>query len=99
MLVSVVIFFAGMYLLGTIDMNTPRYELTLYMIITGLGMGCSFSMTSLATQHNVEPQRRGIVTSTNIFKFRRICFIKYQKRWRLPSPQHSTGLCCQLVWD
>ncbi|TBL77335.1 MDR family MFS transporter [Paenibacillus thalictri] len=67
MLVSVVIFFSGMLLLGTIDVHTARSVLTVYMVIAGLGMGCSFSMTSLATQHNLEPQQRGIATSTNTF--------------------------------
>lgn len=67
MLVSVVVFFIGMYLLGTIDVHTARTVLTIFMVITGLGMGCSFSMTSLATQHNIQPQNRGIATSTNTF--------------------------------
>lgn len=67
MLVSVVIFFSGMLLLSTIDNNTTRTALSIYMIIAGLGMGCSFSLTSLATQHNIVPQNRGIATSTNTF--------------------------------
>ncbi|MBB2482599.1 MDR family MFS transporter [Heyndrickxia shackletonii] len=67
MLVSVVLFFAGMFLLSTIDVNTPRYLLTIFMVLTGLGMGFNFSLLSMATQHNIEPQRRGIATSTNNF--------------------------------
>lgn len=67
MLVSVILFFIGMYLLGTLDMNTARSTLTIFMIIAGLGMGCSFSLLSMATQHKIEPQKRGIATSTNTF--------------------------------
>ncbi|THF77276.1 MDR family MFS transporter [Cohnella fermenti] len=67
MLVSVVVFFLGMLLLGTIGTDTPRLALTAFMIVAGLGMGCSFSMTSLATQHEMEPRQRGIATSTNTF--------------------------------
>ncbi|WP_052339585.1 MDR family MFS transporter [Gorillibacterium massiliense] len=67
MLVSVLIFFTGMALLGTIDVHTTRLMLTVFMVIAGFGMGCSFSLTSLATQHNMEPRHRGIATSTNTF--------------------------------
>ncbi|WP_240620262.1 MDR family MFS transporter [Peribacillus acanthi] len=67
MLVSVALFFIGMLLLSTIDVNTSRSILTIYMVIAGLGMGCSFSMLSMATQHNIEPHKRGIATSTNTF--------------------------------
>lgn len=67
MLVSVVIFFIGMYLLGSIDTHTSRTLLTIYMVIAGFGGGCSFSVATLATQHNIEPQKRGIATSANTF--------------------------------
>ncbi|MEH7348358.1 MDR family MFS transporter [Gottfriedia acidiceleris] len=67
MLVSVVLFFIGMYLLSTLDTDTARSTVTFYMIIAGLGMGCSFSLLSMATQHKIEPQKRGIATSTNAF--------------------------------
>lgn len=67
MLVSVVLFFIGMYLLSTLDVDTSRTTVTFFMIIAGLGMGCSFSLLSMATQHGIEPQKRGIATSTNTF--------------------------------
>jgi MFS family permease len=67
MLVSVVLFFIGMYLLSTLDVDTSRTVVTFFMIIAGLGMGCSFSLLSMATQHGIEPQKRGIATSTNTF--------------------------------
>lgn len=67
MLVSVILFFIGMSLLSTIDIETSRKTVTLFMIVAGLGMGCSFSLLSMATQHKIEPQKRGIATSTNAF--------------------------------
>jgi len=67
MLVSVILFFTGMALLSTIDLDTTRTTVTIFMIIAGLGMGCSFSLLSMATQHKIEPQKRGIATSTNTF--------------------------------
>lgn len=67
MLVSVVLFFIGMALLSTLDVETSRKTVTFFMIIAGLGMGCSFSLLSMATQHKIEPQKRGIATSTNTF--------------------------------
>lgn len=67
MLVSVILFFTGMTLLSTLDMDTSRKTVTFFMIIAGLGMGCSFSLLSMATQHKIEPQKRGIATSTNTF--------------------------------
>ena len=67
MLVSVVLFFIGMALLSTLDIETSRKTVTFFMIIAGLGMGCSFSLLSMATQHKIEPQKRGIATSTNTF--------------------------------
>ncbi|WP_088043763.1 MDR family MFS transporter [Bacillus sp. EAC] len=67
MLVSVILFFTGMALLSTIDLDTTRTTVTIFMVIAGLGMGCSFSLLSMATQHKIEPQKRGIATSTNTF--------------------------------
>lgn len=67
MLVSVCLFSIGMLLLSTIDANTARSSLTIFMVITGLGVGFSFSLLSMATQHKIEPQKRGIATSTNQF--------------------------------
>lgn len=67
MLISIVIFFTGMFLLSTIDVDTKRMALTTYMIIAGLGMGFSFSLLGLATQHKIEPRKRGVATSTNNF--------------------------------
>ena len=44
MLVSIISFFAGMFLLGTLTPETNRSFLTIYMIIAGFGVGFSFSL-------------------------------------------------------
>jgi MFS family permease len=67
MTVSVICYFAGMLLLGTITPDTSRTLLTLYMILTGFGMGFSFSLLPIASIHNLEPRFRGSANSTNSF--------------------------------
>ncbi|WP_249596330.1 MDR family MFS transporter [Peribacillus frigoritolerans] len=67
MTVSVICYFAGMLLLGTITPDTSRTLLTLYMILTGFGMGFSFSLLPIASIHNLEPGFRGSANSTNSF--------------------------------
>ncbi|MFB7641338.1 MDR family MFS transporter [Peribacillus butanolivorans] len=67
MTISVVCYFAGMLLLGTITPDTSRILLTLYMILTGFGMGFSFSLLPIASIHNLEPGFRGSANSTNSF--------------------------------
>ena len=56
-----------MYLLGTMDPQTSRVLLTIYMIITGFGIGFSFSLLPTVSIHNMEPRFRGSATSTNSF--------------------------------
>ncbi|RFU61052.1 MDR family MFS transporter [Peribacillus glennii] len=67
MIVSVVSYFLGMYLLGTLTPDTSRTLLTVYMVIVGFGMGFSFSLLPTASLHNLEPQYRGTANSTNSF--------------------------------
>lgn len=67
MTISVVCYFAGMLLLGTLTPETSRTLLTLYMILTGFGMGFSFSLLPIASIHNLEPRYRGSANSTNSF--------------------------------
>jgi EmrB/QacA subfamily drug resistance transporter len=67
MTISVICYFAGMLLLGTITPDTSRTLLTLYMILTGFGMGFSFSLLPIASIHNLEPRFRGSANSTNSF--------------------------------
>ncbi len=65
--ISVVFYLAGMYLLSTLQPDSARYLLTLFMIVVGFGMGFSFSLLPTASQHNLEPRYRGTANSTNQF--------------------------------
>ncbi|MGN7939968.1 MDR family MFS transporter [Virgibacillus sp. 6R] len=67
MIISVISYFLGMYLLGTLTPETSRTLLTVYMIIVGFGMGFSFSLLPTASIHNLEQRYRGTANSTNSF--------------------------------
>jgi EmrB/QacA subfamily drug resistance transporter len=67
MFVSVAFFIAGIYTLSTLSMDTPRYMLTSFMILTGFGVGFSFSVLSMAAIHHFDMRQRGAATSTNSF--------------------------------
>ena len=67
MIVSVISYFAGMYLLSTLTPDTTRTLLTMYMILVGFGMGFSFSLLPTASIHNLEQKYRGTANSTNSF--------------------------------
>ncbi|MEK1829348.1 MFS transporter [Priestia megaterium] len=47
MIMSVFSFAVGMFLLGTMEPDTPRWMLTVFMILTGFGVGFSFSLYQL----------------------------------------------------
>lgn len=67
MIISVIAYFIGMFLLGGLTPETTRLMLTLFMIIVGFGMGFSFSLLPTASIHNLEPHYRGTANSTNSF--------------------------------
>ncbi|CAG7656492.1 MDR family MFS transporter [Paenibacillus allorhizosphaerae] len=67
MIFSVVCFVLGIFLLGTLTPETSRITLTLYMILTGFGVGFSFSVLSMASIHNFDMRQRGAATSANSF--------------------------------
>ena len=67
MLISVIAYFIGMYLLGGLTPETSRGLMTIFMIIVGFGMGFSFSLLPTASIHNLEPHYRGTANSTNSF--------------------------------
>lgn len=67
MIISVIAYFIGMYLLGGITPDTARGLMTLFMVIAGFGVGFSFSLLPTASIHNLEPQFRGTANSTNAF--------------------------------
>jgi EmrB/QacA subfamily drug resistance transporter len=67
MFVSIISYIVGMFLLGSMTVDTSRWLLTIYMILVGFGVGFSFSLLPTASIHNLEPQYRGTANSTNSF--------------------------------
>nr|WP_257786620.1 MDR family MFS transporter [Paenibacillus crassostreae] len=67
MIISVISYFAGMFMLSTLTPDIARAFLTMFMIIVGFGMGFSFSLLPISTVHNLEPRFRGTANSTNQF--------------------------------
>lgn len=67
MVVSIISFVGGIFALSTLTTDTPRYLLTLYSILTGFGVGFSFSVLSMAAVHHFDMHQRGAATSTNSF--------------------------------
>ncbi|MFD1179008.1 MDR family MFS transporter [Paenibacillus puldeungensis] len=67
MVVSIISFLGGIFALSTLTTDTPRYLLTLYSILTGFGVGFSFSVLSMAAVHHFDMHQRGAATSTNSF--------------------------------
>ncbi|ULL18065.1 MFS transporter [Paenibacillus sp. H1-7] len=63
MLVSVTLLLIATLLLSMVSVTTPRWVVTLYMVVMGLGVGVSFPVTSMSALHQIGPQQRGIVTS------------------------------------
>jgi EmrB/QacA subfamily drug resistance transporter len=67
MFISGVITIIGIYLLTTINPDTARYILTIYMIVTGFGVGFSFSVLGMATIHKFGIEQRGSASATSNF--------------------------------
>jgi EmrB/QacA subfamily drug resistance transporter len=67
MIISVIAYFIGMFLLSGIGPETSRGLLTVYLILVGFGMGFSFSLLPTATIHKLDPRYRGSANSTNSF--------------------------------
>lgn len=67
MVISGVLLVAGITLLGTLSSDSPRVLLTVFMMITGFGVGFSFSVVSMAAIHNFEPRQYGSANSTVSF--------------------------------
>ncbi|WP_416825248.1 MDR family MFS transporter [Ectobacillus polymachus] len=67
MIMSGIVMGIGTYFLTTLEPNTPRWMLTIYMFIVGIGVGPSFSVLSMASLQKALPQQRGIASSTSNF--------------------------------
>lgn len=67
MILFAIIFAAGMFLLTTLEPDSGRFLVTVYMILAGLGIGATFSVLSNAAIHHFEPSQRGSVNATVSF--------------------------------
>lgn len=67
MMTSGIIMAIGTFLLSTLDATTPRWSITIYMMVIGLGVGPSFSVLGMASLQKALPQQRGIASSTSNF--------------------------------
>jgi EmrB/QacA subfamily drug resistance transporter len=67
MLVSIVLITAAVILLGTISIDTPRWVITLYMVLMGLGLGASFPVIASSALHGIAFAMRGSANSMNTF--------------------------------
>jgi EmrB/QacA subfamily drug resistance transporter len=61
----------GLFLLSRMSVETGFWQVTLYMLLCGLGLGPTFPLYTLAVQNAVEPRYIGQATGTSIF-FRQI---------------------------
>ena len=57
----------GVFLLSTIDPQTPRFVLSMYMVVLGLGLGCVMQVLVIAVQNAVEQRDLGVGTSSATF--------------------------------
>lgn len=63
MLIAVSVLLAAVVCLAGVTPETSQLQMTLYMIVMGLGIGASYPVTSLAAQHNIDYRQRGTVNS------------------------------------
>lgn len=61
---NVVVLVAGIALLTTLTADTPRWIVTVYMILVGLGVGATFSVLGNAAIHALPANKRGSASST-----------------------------------
>ncbi|HUX49651.1 MAG TPA: MDR family MFS transporter [Spirochaetia bacterium] len=71
MLAGGIVFLAGAILLSTMGISTQYWEVTLYMVVCGVGIGPTMPLFPLAIQNSVSFQNIGQATSASQF-FRQI---------------------------
>lgn len=67
MIISGLLFLTGIYLLSTLSADTARSVVTVYMVVTGIGVGFSFPLLSMSSIHGLDMRQRGTANSTNTF--------------------------------
>jgi EmrB/QacA subfamily drug resistance transporter len=66
-----IILAVGMFLLSRMTVNTPNWQVTLFMVVCGIGVGPSLPLYTLAIQNAVDFRKLGQATSASQF-FRQI---------------------------
>ncbi|MFD0716226.1 MDR family MFS transporter [Paenibacillus sp. GCM10027626] len=64
---SMTLMAVGFFLLSQMSADTTKFQIILYMIITGLGMGAVYPTLGTAAQSAVDLKTRGVATSTSQF--------------------------------
>jgi EmrB/QacA subfamily drug resistance transporter len=64
MISTLVLLVVGIALLTTLTTDSPRFIVTIFMILVGLGIGGSFSVLSNAAIHGFSARQRGSASST-----------------------------------
>ena len=64
---SFVLLAVGLWVLTNLQADTDRLAMSLWMLITGLGIGPSFAVFTLIVQNAVSPDRIGVATSSLTF--------------------------------
>ncbi|PYI57097.1 MDR family MFS transporter [Paenibacillus flagellatus] len=67
MLGSTVILAGSMALLGTMTVDTPRWVVTMYMVLVGLGIGVNFVVLNISVLHGLPGQFKGAAISLITF--------------------------------
>jgi MFS family permease len=66
-IISAVMVGGAMVLLSTLGLNTPYWQLAIYMFVMGAGLGLSMQITVTAAQNSVPRRHMGSATSTMTF--------------------------------
>jgi EmrB/QacA subfamily drug resistance transporter len=61
------LFTVGMFLMSTIDVDTPLVVVSAFAVLFGLGLGFNMQTLVLAIQNSVPPQDMGVATSSATF--------------------------------
>lgn len=63
--IGLIIMALGMSLMYFMSPSTPIYQLIIYLLILGLGLGMAMPVFSLTVQNAVSPQQLGVATATS----------------------------------
>jgi len=67
MIGSALLLMAGMYLLSRLSPDLTRPVVTLFMMVTGMGIGVSMSVLMQSAVHHFDMRQRGAATSSVVF--------------------------------